>query len=348
METTKAVTFTGSRSTPASRRSPAIRSQSSSAPVSTFRRRRRQDGLRIAFAVGNNLSNNIWRASIDPKTGEVAGTPIRITSGVDPSIVPSPSRDGKRLAYLGSAPQVTRSAGPRPGVRHRSQAGGSEGVDVLTLSPDGSMVAFSSDLRLGSAIYVVPTSGGVPRRLCSACGRPVEWSADRTKLLIDNAGPNQREIQIVDVATGRITPMLRHAEFQLTMPRVSPDGRMLVFTQVRPGRERRIYGAPFREELVPEDQWSVLVERRPRSATGVGFSGEHALLSFRTRWREVRVGAARRHEHATTDRHSVRRASPAPVSLQPERSRRRLNRAVGGEWSAVLRELRSAVEHLAG
>jgi len=219
-----------------------------------------QDGRRIAFAVDNNLSNNIWRASIDPKTGEVAGTPIRITSGVDPSIVPSPSRDGRRLAYLGSARKS-------PEVRVRDlesgtdlRLAGAKEWTYLALAPDGSMVAFSSDLRLGSAIYVVPTAGGVPRQLCSACGRPVEWSADRTKLLIDNAGPNQREIQIVDVATGRITPILRHAEFQLTMPRVSPDGRMLAFTQVRPGRERRIYGVPFREELMPEDQWSVLVE----------------------------------------------------------------------------------------
>jgi eukaryotic-like serine/threonine-protein kinase len=219
-----------------------------------------QDGRRIVFAIGNNLSNNIWRAALDPKTGTATGSPIRITSGVDPSLVPSPSRDGKRLAYLGSSRKA-------PEVRIRDldsgadlRLAGAKEWTFLVLSPDGSMVAFNSDLRIGSAIYSVPAAGGVAKQLCAACGRPVEWLADRTKLLIDNAGPNQREIQILDVTTGRTTPLLRHAEFQLTMPRVSPDGKALSFTMVKPGRARRIYLAPFTGELVPEQQWSVVVE----------------------------------------------------------------------------------------
>ena len=219
-----------------------------------------QDGRRIAFAVGNNLSNNIWRAALDPKTGEVTGSPIRITSGVDPSLVPSPSRDGKRLAYLGSSRKA-------PEVRIRDlesgtdlRLAGAKEWTYIALSPDASMVAFSSDQRLGSAIYVVPSSGGLPKQVCAGCGRPVEWLADRSKLLIDNAGPNQREIQILDLATGRTTTLLRHGEFQLTMPRVSPDARVVAFTQVLPGRERRIYIAPFGEALIAEDQWSAVVE----------------------------------------------------------------------------------------
>ena len=44
------------------------------------------------------------------------------------------------------------------------------------------------------------------------------------------------------------------------MPRVSPDGRMISFTLVRPGRTRRIYLAPFTGEMIPEEQWSVVIE----------------------------------------------------------------------------------------
>ena len=219
-----------------------------------------QDGRRIAFAVGNNLSNNIWRASLDPKTGAAISSPIRVTSGVDPSFVPSPSRDGKRLAYVGSARKS-------PEVRIRDLDSGTDlrltsakEWTYVVLSPDGSTVAFSSDQRLGSGIYVLPSAGGIPKRLCAACGRPVEWLPDRTKLLIDNAGPNQHEIQILDVTTGQTTPLVRHAEYQLTMPRLSPDGRTLAFTMVRPGRERRLYLAPFTGEPIPEQQWSVLVD----------------------------------------------------------------------------------------
>ncbi len=218
------------------------------------------DGRLIAFAAGNNLSNNIWRTVVDPQTGIVTGAPVRITSELDPSLVPSPSRDGKRLAYLGNA---RRS----PEVRIRDLEAGTDvrlaeakAWSFLVLSPDGSTVAFSSDQRTTSAIYSVASAGGIPKKLCASCGRPVEWVEERKKLLIDNAGPNQREIQILDVATGQTTTLLRHPENQLTMPRLSPDGRLLSFTEVRPGRARRIYLVPYTGEPIPEQEWSVVVD----------------------------------------------------------------------------------------
>jgi Tol biopolymer transport system component len=128
------------------------------------------------------------------------------------------------------------------------------------LSPDGSTVAFSADESAASSIYVVAAAGGIPKKICDKCGRPVDWLTDGSKLLIDNAGPNQRDIYIVDVATGQAKPLLQHPEFQLTMPRVSPDGRVLTFTEVRPGRARRINLVSFTGEAVPESQWSVVVD----------------------------------------------------------------------------------------
>jgi Tol biopolymer transport system component len=218
------------------------------------------DGGRIAFAEGTNASTNIWRAPVDPKTGEVSGAPSRVTDGLAISLMPSPSRDGKRLAYRGGTLHA-------PEVRLRDLVANTDlrlaeatGFTYLVLSPDGSTVAFSADESAASSIYVVPATGGVPKKICDKCGRPVDWLPDRSKLLIDNAGPKQREIHIVDVATGQATPLLQHPEFQLTMPRVSPDGRVLTFAEVRPGRARRIHLAPFTGEAVPESQWSVVVD----------------------------------------------------------------------------------------
>ena len=44
------------------------------------------------------------------------------------------------------------------------------------------------------------------------------------------------------------------------MPRLSPDGRLLAFSALRPGRARRIYLVPFTGEPVPEKDWTVLVD----------------------------------------------------------------------------------------
>jgi eukaryotic-like serine/threonine-protein kinase len=218
------------------------------------------DGRRIAFAVGTNPSTNIWRAPVDPKTGEVSGAPSRVTDGLAISLMPSPSRDGKRLAYRGGTQRA-------PEVRLRDLAANTDlrlaeaaAFTYLVLSPDGSTVAFSADQSPASSIYVVPATGGVPKKICDKCGRPVDWLPDRSKLLIDNAGPKHRDIHIVDVATGQAKPLLQHAEFSLTMPRVSPDGRVLTFSEMRPGRARRINLVPFTGEAVPESQWSVLVD----------------------------------------------------------------------------------------
>jgi Tol biopolymer transport system component len=176
------------------------------------------------------------------------------------SLVPSPSRDGKYVAYIGGS---RRS----PEIRLRDLATGTDhrlaevkDWSYVVLSPDGSTVAYSSDLRIGSAIYSVAASGGLPKRVCAACGRPVEWFSDKTKILIDNAGAQQREIHLLDVATGQSKPIRQHAEFPVTMPRLSPDGRFLTFSSLRAGGARRIYVVPFTGEPVPEKDWIVLVD----------------------------------------------------------------------------------------
>jgi Tol biopolymer transport system component/predicted Ser/Thr protein kinase len=233
------------------------------------------DGRRMTFAIANNLSVNIWRAPVDAGSGHVSGEAIRVTSGLDPSLAPSPSRDGTRIAYLGGPLDA-------PEVRIRDIATGKEtrlasakAWSVLSLSPDGSMVAFSSDQRDNSAIYAVSAAGGVPKKICEKCGRPVEWSQDKTKIFFDGGGPKNSEIHVLDVATGATKPLLRHGERGLNMPHLSPDGRDLLYTMQLPRGARRVYVAPFTGDLVPEQNWTLLVdganyERQPLWAPGGG------------------------------------------------------------------------------
>jgi Tol biopolymer transport system component len=217
-----------------------------------------QDGRRIAFAVGTNLTTNIWRAPIDAATGR-AGEPVRITSGLDFSRAPSPSRDGKLVAYVGGTSKVAE-------VRLREVATGKEtrlakarDWSYVVLSPDGSTIAFHADARDHPSIYTVPAAGGMPRKVCDGCGRPIEWSPDGSKLLVDSRNKGV-EIDLLDVATGVAKPIVKSAEYGLRMPRLSPDGRLLAFSEMRPGRVRRIYVVPFTGELVGQEQWSVVAD----------------------------------------------------------------------------------------
>jgi Tol biopolymer transport system component/predicted Ser/Thr protein kinase len=218
------------------------------------------DGRRIAFAVGNNLATNIWQAPLDAVSGAVTGSAVRLTSGVSASLAPSPSKDGKRFAYL-SAPETS------PEVRVREVATGKDvrlaeakAWSTVVLSPDGSTVAYNSDQRDNSPIYAVPADGGFPKKICGSCGRPVEWSADRTKVFFDYAGANRREIHVLDVASGRTTLLLKDPAHVLTMPRLSPDGRSLIFTMLLDGRARRTLMVPYTGQEVPVSEWKVVVE----------------------------------------------------------------------------------------
>jgi len=130
----------------------------------------------------------------------------------------------------------------------------------LVVSHDGSTVAFGADQQNHNTVYTVPAAGGIPKAICAACGRPVEWSRDRTMLLLDNAGPRSREIHILDVASGKANLLLQHSQYTLYMPRLSPDGKFLCFTAMLPGRARRLYLVPFTGKPVPDKDWTLLVD----------------------------------------------------------------------------------------
>ena len=196
----------------------------------------------------------------------------------------------------------------------------------------------------------MPAAGGIPKKICAACGRPVEWSADRTRILLDNAGPEHKEIQVLDVASGQSKPLLKHSEFALNMPRLSPDGRLLTFTALRPGRARRLYVVPFTGEPVPEKDWTVLVDgsdldRQPfwgPSGNLIYFmsdrDGSRCIWAQRvdTSGRQP-LGAPFAVHHMHTFRYNLNDiGDPAGVGLSV------------GQRPVVLCEFRVAVEHLAG
>ena len=153
---------------------------------------------------------------------------------------PTPSPDGKWLAFDGASPgkapmsdfdvQIVR----RDGTGRRTLAG----TDAFELdpawSPDGRVVSYSRQVAgdwRRSSIWVVRRDGGGARRL--ARGQFARWSPDGRRLVLDapTAG-SDGDLFVLD-RSGRVRARLT-ATPELEQPAGwSPDGRYVLFTRFR-------------------------------------------------------------------------------------------------------------------
>ena len=97
-------------------------------------------------------------------------------------------------------------------------------------SHDGKRIAFYGTDRTGSVddIYVVDPAAGTRPRLAIAGSqggwRPLDWSADDSKLLLLNTlSPRSSALYVADVSTGALTP-LTLPQSRITAARFAPDG----------------------------------------------------------------------------------------------------------------------------
>ena len=218
------------------------------------------DGARIAFGNATRFNTNLFAMTVDPGTGAVSGEPQRITDGFEERIAPSPSPDGTRLAYKASSGSTNEIRVRDLGTGQETRIGETMAASPPVISDDGAQVAFAVLENAAFAIYTAPATGGVPRRVCTDCGRPTQWFGRGTRILYDRASKNT-EIAVLDVSTGKSTTILRVPESQIYTPRLSPDGRLLAFTRVMGVRERRLYVLPFAgDRLIAEQEWKPLVE----------------------------------------------------------------------------------------
>jgi Tol biopolymer transport system component len=123
------------------------------------------DGSQVAFAWNGEKGDNF-----DIYVKLVGGSsPVRLTTDSAPDLWPAWSPDGKRIAFQRYRPDA-------PGIWSVSPLGGAEQklADVaatgqMSWSPDGKWlaVALATTKSLAGGIFLVPASGGEPRRLTS-------------------------------------------------------------------------------------------------------------------------------------------------------------------------------------
>lgn len=213
------------------------------------------DGAKIAFGSAPSFNTNLWSLNIDSATG-VTSHPQSITDGLTDRTAPNPSPDSKRLAYKATSGMTQQIRVLDLATDKEMRIGETANATPPVISDDGAQVAYAVREKDAFSIYAVPVTGGVPRRLCSDCGRPTMWLDRGTRILYDQVAKNT-EIAVLDVATGKSTTLLRATGgSRIYTPRLSPTNRLLSFTRINPARQRRSFVVRFSEAgVVPEQDW---------------------------------------------------------------------------------------------
>jgi len=102
-------------------------------------------------------------------------------------------------------------------------------------------------------VYLLPTEGGSPTKLCDECGAPRTWSPDQHTLICQTGGRLYRLIA-VDIASRKSTDFLRHSAASLYAPQFSADGRWIAFGARFKPNDERLFVAPVTNGVVPQEQ----------------------------------------------------------------------------------------------
>src|SRR5262249_6508044 len=155
--------------------------------------------------------------------------------------------DGKKLLFLSdragsndvwmkdlaTGKDTNLTATPVPEIRVR-------------VSADGSKVFYNQQVSgRQPPILVVGSRGGVPKNVCTDCGRLLGVSADGDKIVYSLTALHEF---LLDVETGQKTEILPSTTYNKYRPLFSPDGRWLTFTASVGANPRKVYVAPLRAQ----------------------------------------------------------------------------------------------------
>ena len=208
----------------------------------------------LAFTSRESTSH-VWTLPFDLNRGSPAGPSERITQGPGERGFPSLSKNGRVVAFFSNESGQTNIWKRDLGARGESIVSRSSLMQRFpVVSPSGARIAFAVNGRDDSPAVYVASPDGEPEKVCEPCTRPTDWSSDEKSLLIYGGTPYQ--VNLLDVATHRQMPLLKHPTYHLLYGHFSPDNRWVSFTIRTSSTRARVAIAPYAgPQPIPESAW---------------------------------------------------------------------------------------------
>jgi Tol biopolymer transport system component len=213
----------------------------------------------LAFDTEERQSN-VWFLPFDLNLGKPAGAPQKITQG--PALRSSPSLSNTQPSVTFSSNQSgqgniwTRDLN----TGNESMVAGSPLLQRFpVVSPSGARIAFAVNEKDEKRTVYVVAPGAEPEKVCEGCTRATAWSGDEKALLVYGGTPFQ--VDFLDLASHRRTPLVKHPTYGLLYGRFSPDSGWLSFTVRTAPNRAHIAIAPFEgPRPIPESAWITIAD----------------------------------------------------------------------------------------
>jgi Tol biopolymer transport system component len=204
------------------------------------------DGARIAFALGDASTSDIWTVDVD------SGALTRLTDDDPDDLQPSWSPDGTRIAFVSQREHFTAIyTMAADGSDVRRLTGPEWSAFDPEWSPDGGRIAFAFDPVddvEASRVAVMEADGSNPRTLVSTLGGSgPAWSPDGGRIAFAGADVTS-DLWVVDADGGAPQRLLATAERELA-PAWSPDGAEILYMRSDGPNRYDLYSVRGPEEV---------------------------------------------------------------------------------------------------
>ena len=211
---------------------------------------------RLLFA-SVTIRQNLWALPVAIEEGRALGPIEQLTNGAHQEINPGVSLDGTMLAFSAANGRMVSIRVMDLRTRESRVLVPPGPTDWMTLSPDGSRIAFRRREEPSAGINVVTTRGGEPERVCTDCGWsiPQDWAHDNSHLFYQSGETGLLRIFLLDLASGSHRLAAEHPSNSLFEARFSPDDRWMTFHEMLPTQQTRIWVAPVDRAASDPTTW---------------------------------------------------------------------------------------------